>query len=105
MIDKSLGCDEIKAELLKNSPNIIFEHMAEILNQIAETGYKPITLSVGQLIPLPNPGQFKIQVKDLRPIILLSILRKILAIITINKTFEITRKEIQSTHTVQVEAL
>ena len=26
------NCDEIRAELLKNSPNIIYEHIAELLN-------------------------------------------------------------------------
>ena len=33
------------------------KHIAQILNQIAETGYKPLELSLGQLIPLPKPGK------------------------------------------------
>ena len=94
--NKSPGCDEINAELLKNSPIIIFEHIAAILNQIAETGEKPKELSLGLLIPLPKPNKPKGPVKNLRPIILLSILRKILAIITINRTFDIIRKEIKN---------
>ena len=44
-------------------------------------------------MPLPNPGKPEGPVKNLRPIIQSSILRKILAIITINRTFEISRKE------------
>ena len=95
--NKSPGCDDIRAELLKNSPDIIYKHIAEILNQIAETGNKPIELSLGQLIPLPKPGKPKGPVKNLRPIILLSILRKILAIIVIDRTFETIRKEIKNT--------
>ena len=92
--NKSQGCDDIRAELLKNSSTIIFEYIAEILNQIAETGNKQIELSFGQLIPLRKPCKPKGQVKNLRPIIL-SILRKILAIITrpFNITFEMIRKK------------
>ena len=59
------------------------EHIAEILNQIAETDNKPIELSLWQLIPLQKPGKLKGPVKNPRPIILLSILRKLLPIITI----------------------
>ena len=95
--NKSPGCDQINAELVKNSPEIVFEHIAQILNYIAETGNKPLELSLGQLIPLPKPGKPKGPVKNLRPIILLSILRKILAIIVIKRTFETIRNEISIT--------
>ena len=80
--NKSPGCDQINAELVKNSPEIVYEHIAQILNEIAETGDKPLELSLGQLIPLPKPGKPKGPVKNLRPVILLSILRKILTIIS-----------------------
>ena len=76
-------------------PKKFFEHTAEILNQTAETGNKPIELRVVQLIPLPKPGKPKGPVKNIRPIILFSMLRKHLVIITISRTFEIIRKEIQ----------
>ena len=92
--NKSPGCDQINAELIKNSPEIVFEHIAQILNEIAETGNKPLELSLGQLIPLPKPGKPKGPVKNLRPVILLSILRKILAIVVVNRTFKTIRKEI-----------
>jgi len=93
------------AELLKNSPEIVFENIAQILNNVAETGEKTIELSLGKLIPLPKPGKPKGPVKNLRPIILLSILRKILAIIVINRTFNIIRSEIKKhrQHIVPVE--
>ena len=82
---------------MKNSPEIVFKHIAQILNQIAETGNKPLELSLGQLIPLPKPGKPKGPVKNLRPIILLSILRKILAIIVVKRTFKTIRNEINIT--------
>ena len=52
-------------------PKKFFEHTAEILNQTAETGNKPIELRVVQLIPLPKPGKPKGPVKNIRPIILI----------------------------------
>ena len=86
--NKSPGCDQINTELIKNSPYVVYEHIAEILNEIAETGVKPLELSLGQLIPLPKPGKPKGPVKNLRPVILQSILRNILAIIVVDRTFK-----------------
>ena len=53
--NKSTGCDNIPAELIKNSPEEINSIIAEILNNIAETGVKPTELTLGQLMPLPKP--------------------------------------------------
>ena len=95
--NKSPGCDNINAELLKYGPTIVFDIIANILNKAAETGDKPIEISLGHLVPLPKPGKPKGPVKNLRPIILLSVLRKVLAIIIVNRTFETIRKEIKVT--------
>ena len=95
--NKSSGCDNINAELLKYGPTIVFDIIANILNKAAETGDKPIEISLGHLVPLPKPGKPKGPVKNLRPIILLSVLRKVLAIIIVNRTFETIRKEIKVT--------
>ena len=35
--NKSPGRDNINAELLKHSPDIVFKHIAQILNNVAET--------------------------------------------------------------------
>ena len=95
--NKSPGCDNINAELLKYGPTIVFDIIANILNKAAETGDKPIEISLGHLVPLPKPDKPKGPVKNLRPIILLSVLRKVLAIIIVNRTFETIRKEIKVT--------
>ena len=95
--NKSPECDNINAELLKYGPTIVFDIIANILNKAAETGDKPIEISLGHLVPLPKPGKPKGPVKNLRPIILLSVLRKVLAIIIVNRTFETIRKEIKVT--------
>ena len=92
--NKSTGCDNIKAELIKYGPDALHAKISEILNEAASTGESPKEIKLGQLIPLPKPGKPKGPVKNLRPIILLSILRKILAIIIVNRTFDRIRKEI-----------
>ena len=84
--NKSAGSDQLKAELLKHSPEEIFIEIAAILNEIARTGNFPKEVKEGILVPLPKPGKKQGPPQNLRPIILLSILRKILAIIMIRRT-------------------
>ena len=52
---------------------------------MADTGQHPSEIKIGVLIPLPKPGKRKGPVENLRPIILLSVLRKILAICLIGR--------------------
>jgi hypothetical protein len=83
--NKGAGCDNLKAEMVKH-PDIIFSGIATPLNHIAKTGDHPQEIKKGILIPLPKPGKKQGPPQNLRPIILLSILRKILAIIMIRRT-------------------
>ena len=78
--NKSAGVDEIYAEQIKYGPSIINKHIADLLNDIAKSGEYPSELKHGILVPLQKPNKKKGPVENLRPIILLSILRKILAI-------------------------
>ena len=86
--NKSAGCDNLKAELIKHSPDTIFQGIAILLNHIASTGEYPKEVKTGILVPLPKPGKKQGPPQNLRPIILLSILRKILAVIMIRRTAE-----------------
>ena len=74
---KSAGTDNICAELLKYSPEVIHSRIAEIFNNIARSGEYPEELKEGIRVPLPKPGKSP---ANLRPIILLSVIRKILVI-------------------------
>ena len=56
-----------------------------LLNTIAETGEYPKEIKPGQIPPLQKPGKPKGPAENLRPIILLSTLRKILAICLIER--------------------
>ena len=83
---KSPGIDEMRAEHLKNGPQKeLAETIKEIITEIAETGEYPEEIKLGILTPLQKPGKKQGPPSNLRPIILLSILRKILAIIMIKR--------------------
>ena len=55
---------------------------------MAATGDYPNELKVGILSPLPKPGKAKGPPENLRPIILLSIIRKILTISMMRRTWD-----------------
>ena len=85
---KSPGIDNLQSELIKHGPTEITDGIVNILNKIAETGIYPKELNEGILIPLPKPGKKQGPPENLRPIILLTVLRKILAICIIRRTTE-----------------
>ena len=85
---KSVGIDNLNAELIKYGPEILCEGIAEIFNEIAETGKAPEEIKDGVLIPIPKPGKKAGPPSHLRPIILLSILRKILAICMLRRSLQ-----------------
>ena len=82
---KTPGIDQLRTEQLKYGPQIIMIIIAEILNKSAETGEKPNEISTGILLPLQKPGKKKGPCTNLCPIILFSVLHKILAICLINR--------------------
>ena len=86
--NKSAGIDDITAEQLKYGPKELNQGIADILNSTAKTGIHPKELKDGVLIPIPKPNKKKGPPGNLRPIILLSMIRKILAICMIRRTYE-----------------
>lgn len=83
--NKSPGIDNMNAELLKYGPEEVYQEIADIFNRIAETGEIPQEIQQGILIPVPKPGKPQGPPGNLRPIILLSTLRKILSICMISR--------------------
>ena len=77
--NKSPGCDEIPVELIKYTSDRIHEQIAKIYNSMAKTGNIPKEVTYSTLKPLQKPNKVKSPPSNLRPIILLSSLRKILA--------------------------
>ena len=85
---KSPGIDNLSAEYIKYAPASVHEEIAVILNNTAETGDSPEHLVRGLLNPLQKPGKKKGPTTNLRPIILLSILRKILTICMLDRIWK-----------------
>ena len=86
--NKSPGIDELHPEQLKYSPNEISKEISNILNDMAKTGEKPKEVNLGILRALQKEGKKQGPKSNLRPIILLSVLRKILAICMVNRIGE-----------------
>ena len=82
----SPGIDNVTTEMVKYGPTELFSEIASILNRIAETGGAPRELTQGITAPLQKPNKIKGPPSNLRPITLLSILRKILAICLCKRT-------------------
>ena len=83
--NKSPGIDTIRAEQLKSGGSEVNKEIANILNETSKTGKYPEELKEGILTPLQKPGKARGPPSNLRPIILLSALRKILAICMIRR--------------------
>ena len=77
---RSAGIDSITNELIKYRANDIHEQIAEIFNQMAITEELLSQIKTGFLTPLQKPGKKRGSPENLRPIVLLSVIRKILAI-------------------------
>lgn len=95
--NKSPGPDEIYAEQLKHAPDTLSNIIADLFNKMAETGAYPDEISEGLLIPIQKPGKEKGKIQNLRPIILLNMLRKILAIVILERVFKKLDNEIPLT--------
>ena len=91
---KSAGPDEIQLELIKYAPPLVFDQIAKIYNDVAKEGDSVIELKLGLLRPLQKPGKPKGPVANLRPIILLSVIRKIMTIRLIERTWNRLKQHI-----------
>ena len=91
---KSAVCDDTQAEYIKYAPVEIYEQIATILNRVTETGEDLEELHLGILTPLQKPGKKKGPPENIRPIILLSVIRKILTKCMIKRIWNRLSKEI-----------
>ena len=91
---KSAGPDAIQLELIKHARPLVFDQIAEIYNDAAKEGDSVIELKLGLLRPLQKPGKSKGPVANLRPIILLSVIRKIMTICLIERTWNRLKQHI-----------
>ena len=95
---KAAGADKLAAEFIKNAPLVIHEEIATIYNITAEIGDVPTAMIHGLLCPLQKPGKKIGPPENLWLIILLSILRKILTIALLDRTWQRMEKKIPKSH-------
>ena len=82
---KEPGKDNINVELLKYALKI-YKEIAKIMNGIYERNDIRIKLGTGILLSLQKPKKTEGPVKNLRPINLLEVIRKILSKIFMDRT-------------------
>ena len=91
---KSAGIDKLEAEFIKYAPIEILQEIANIYNTVTNTDEELRELVVGLLRPLQKPGKKKGPPENLRPIVLLSVLRKILTIAMLDRLWERLKKKL-----------
>ena len=93
---KSAGADNLQAEYIKYADIKIHNHISEIYNEVAKTGNYPEELKLGILAPLQKlkKKQKDADLDHLRPIMLLSVLRKILAVCIIKRIWDKLKDQI-----------
>ena len=91
--DKSADPQNMVAELIKYGPKELHKTIADILQQTSKGHPFPEVLRKGKLIPLPKPPK-KDEKVNVRPIILLSVLRKILSMSMIERCWTRLKSQI-----------
>ena len=98
--NRAAGPDGISAELVKYAPIEVHKFICDILNDVLEN-HNDLDLGRGCLVALQKPGKPKGPVRNLRPVILLLIIQKILSNITserIKPTYESYISQSQSAY-------
>ena len=70
-IIKSPDNNGFQAEHIKYAPKYVHQDIANLINEVGETGTYPHELKHGLIIPIQKPGKQKGKVENIRPIILL----------------------------------
>ena len=83
--NKAPGKDNISVELVKYTPEEIYKEISNILNGFYERNDTRIKLWTDILLPLQKLKETQEPVKNLRPITLLEVIRKILSKMFMNK--------------------
>lgn len=80
---RAVGPDNLPSELLKYGPESLMKTISDIFND-SLSNQKPLNIGVGTLISLHKPGKPK-KVENLRPVVLLSTIRKLLSLIVLDR--------------------
>lgn len=81
---KAAGHDNIKAEFIKYGGDKLHKTICRVINAFFEGG--EVDIGRGIIVPLQKPGKKAGVLKNLRPVTLLPVIRKIMSLIIINRT-------------------
>ena len=81
---RACGHDDLPADLLKSTADLIAPAIAEIVNDALEH-HEPLDIGKGVLILLQKPGKPVGPLTSVRPIVLLSALRKTLSLVVLSR--------------------
>ena len=84
---RACGLDSMPGELLKYAADTLAQPIADIFNQALEA-QQPLSIGHGILILLQKPGKPKGPLSSLRPIVLLTALRKTILLLVLNRIYE-----------------
>ena len=96
---QSQTVNSVNAEPKEMEKKIMHEYIAGIFNEISENGSFPTEIKHGILIPLQKVGKEKGKLENIRPVILLNLIRKILAIVMLKRIFDRIDREIPTSQT------
>eukprot|EP00117_Sycon_ciliatum_P021388 scpid32601/ scgid1959/ Probable RNA-directed DNA polymerase from transposon BS; Reverse transcriptase len=81
---RATGPDNMAGELIKYGPAPLHHALARIYNA-AISNNEPLCIGDGTLIPLQKPGKARGPPSNLRPIVLLTVLRKVLSLVALSR--------------------
>ena len=81
---RAAGEDNVTSEMLKYGTPLLWTTMADILNSTFST-HQPLNINNGILLSLQKPGKPKGPMKNQRPVVLLTTLRKVLSLIVLDR--------------------
>ena len=82
---RAFGFDKLPSELFKYGGAALEQALTDVLNQLFSEGTALDVIGKGILIPLQKPGKPRGPLKSIRPVVLLIVLRKILALVTLDR--------------------
>jgi len=93
---RAAGSDGIHGELLKCCAEEISPTISELINSVFER-HDPVDIGHGLVIPLQKPGKPRGPPSNLRPIVLLTALRKAISLITLTRISPLVNQYLSST--------
>ena len=84
---RACGYDSMPAEMLQYAADVVAQPIADIFNQSLEE-HQPLSIGRGVLILLQKPGKKQGPLSSLRPIVLLTTLRKTLSLLVLNRIYK-----------------